>query len=138
MKKGDDVADYEEDDAMRTSVSQDRVTVTLRNCFSGLSNYSFLPASDKSNVGGGGGRIEMVNTVYLVVGTGFHISQPDLYAIYMVPNKCRFTYTYFVTGEEDKADFSTHTQKQEGAWQVVWRAETAAPQPPCLILLLTQ
>jgi hypothetical protein len=28
MKKGDDVADYEEDDVMRTSVSQDQVTVT--------------------------------------------------------------------------------------------------------------
>jgi hypothetical protein len=51
----------------------------------------------------------------------------------MVPDKCRFAYTYFVTGKEDKADFSTHTQKQEGAWQVVWRAETAAPQPPTLL-----
>jgi hypothetical protein len=30
MKKGDDVADDEGDDAMRTGVSQDRVTVTLR------------------------------------------------------------------------------------------------------------
>jgi hypothetical protein len=61
----------------------------------------------------------MVNTVYLAIGTGFHTSQPDLYAIYMVPDKCRFIYTYFVTGKEDKADFSTHTQKQEGAGQVV-------------------
>ncbi len=29
MKKGDDVADDEDDDAVRTSVSQDQVTVTL-------------------------------------------------------------------------------------------------------------
>jgi hypothetical protein len=29
MKKGDDVADDEDDDAVRTSVSQDRVTVPL-------------------------------------------------------------------------------------------------------------
>ncbi len=30
MKKGDDVADYNDDDAVRTSVSQERVTATLR------------------------------------------------------------------------------------------------------------
>jgi hypothetical protein len=29
MKKGDEVADDEDDDAVRTSVSQDRVTATL-------------------------------------------------------------------------------------------------------------
>ncbi len=29
MKKGDEVADDEDDDAVRTNVSQDRVTVTL-------------------------------------------------------------------------------------------------------------
>jgi hypothetical protein len=29
MKKGDDVADDEDDDAVRISVSQDRMTVTL-------------------------------------------------------------------------------------------------------------
>jgi hypothetical protein len=40
MKLGDDIADDDDDDAVRTSVSQDRVTAThcvLRNCSSGLS-----------------------------------------------------------------------------------------------------
>jgi hypothetical protein len=55
MKKGDDVGDYEDDDAVRTSVSQDRVTETLghmleggmdtqHNKFSSPSWVSHLPA----------------------------------------------------------------------------------------------
>jgi hypothetical protein len=55
MKKGDDVAD-DQDDEVRTSVPQDRVTVTLctEGSISGLSIYSSLHTSDRSNVEGGG------------------------------------------------------------------------------------
>jgi hypothetical protein len=47
-----------------------------------------------------GRGIWTVNTIHLAVPAGFHTSQLDLHAIY------RFSYNYFVTGEEDKADFS--------------------------------
>ncbi len=36
----------------------------------------------------------------------FNISQLDLHAIYRVFNKCGFPDNYFVTGEDDKANFS--------------------------------
>jgi hypothetical protein len=55
MKKGDnvaDVADEEDDDAVRTSVSQDGVTATP--CTEELFlRTSSLHISDRSNVGGG-------------------------------------------------------------------------------------
>jgi hypothetical protein len=57
MKKGDDVAGYEDEDAVRTSVSQDRVTATL--CTEELflrTQYIALSAYQTGqNVGGGYG-----------------------------------------------------------------------------------
>jgi hypothetical protein len=41
-----------------------------------------------------------------IVITMFNISQLDLHAIYRVFNKCGFPDNYFVTGEDDKANFS--------------------------------
>jgi hypothetical protein len=53
-----------------------------------------------------GRGIWTVNTIHLAVPAGFHTSQLDLHAINRVFEKHRFSYIYFVTGEEDKADFS--------------------------------
>jgi hypothetical protein len=49
MKKGDDIDDGDDDDAVRTNVSQDRWQrhCVLRNCFSGLGIYSPLHISDR-------------------------------------------------------------------------------------------
>ncbi len=55
LKKGDDVADDEDSDVVRTCVSQDQVTehFVSRNSSSGLSIYSSLNISDRWNVGVG-------------------------------------------------------------------------------------
>ncbi len=57
-KKGDEVADYKDNDAVRISVSQDRVTATLctEELFSALSIYSYPCISDAQPCGGGVGR----------------------------------------------------------------------------------
>jgi hypothetical protein len=49
MKKGDEVDAVDDNDAVRTSVSRDRVTATLRteDCSSALSIYSSLHISDR-------------------------------------------------------------------------------------------
>jgi hypothetical protein len=94
MKKGDDVTDDEDDDAVRISVSQDQVTATL--CTEEL----FLRAQSGQSWGG------TVNTVHEAFPSGFHTSQLDLHTIYRISDKCDFSYNYFVTGEDNKADFS--------------------------------
>jgi hypothetical protein len=38
--------------------------------------------------------------------SGLHTSQLGLYTIYRVYDNCRFSYNYFVTGEDDKVDCS--------------------------------
>jgi hypothetical protein len=43
-----------------------------------------------------------VNTIHLVVPAGFNSFQLDLHTIYKVSNKCRFSYNYFVTREDNK------------------------------------
>jgi hypothetical protein len=61
----------------------------------------------------------MVNATHLGVPAGFHASQLDLYVIYRVSEKCRFSYNYFVTGEDNKANFSIHDDtlsKEEVRW----------------------
>jgi hypothetical protein len=54
MKKRDNLVDDEDDDGVRTSVLQDRVTATLCNFFSGIRIYIYLSLHIQTgkNVGG--------------------------------------------------------------------------------------
>jgi hypothetical protein len=76
MKKGDDVAD-DDDDPVRTSVSQDQVIATL--CTEELflrSRYTYTALSTyQTGKNLGRGRIWTVNMTHLVVPVGFHTSQ---------------------------------------------------------------
>jgi hypothetical protein len=99
MKKGDDVADGEDDDAVRINVSQDQVTATLffEELFRSTQYIQNSPHIRQVNAGGGG--LQTVKTIQ------FHTFQLDLQMNYRVSNKCRFSYNYFVTGEGNTADF---------------------------------
>jgi hypothetical protein len=48
----------------------------------------------------------MVNTIHLMVPARFHTAQLNLHTRYRVSDKCGFSYHYFVTREDDKANFS--------------------------------
>jgi hypothetical protein len=90
MKKGDDIADDDDDAVARTSLSQDRVTATLRTeeLFLRTQYIKLSPQIRRVKMWRGGGRrIQMVNTTNLVVPAGFHTSQLVLYAIYRISNK---------------------------------------------------
>ncbi len=102
MKMRDDVAVDVVDDAVRTSASQTRVTAT--QCTEDLflrTQYSSLHISDSfKNVGGGGWRKWMVNTIH---GSVPWVTPPRLSfmgkkRVYNVHN---FSYNYFVTGEDE-------------------------------------
>jgi hypothetical protein len=66
--------------------------------------YSSLHISDRSNLGRS--RIRKVNTTHLVVPARLHTCPVVLHANYRLSNKYRFSCNYFVTGEDNKADFS--------------------------------
>ncbi len=66
--------------------------------------YSSLHTSDTSNVGGGG--IRMVNMIHLAVPAGFHIPSWISIQITGLPISVGYSYNYFVTRKDDKADFS--------------------------------
>jgi hypothetical protein len=53
-----------------------------------------------------GRGIRTVNMLHLAVPAGLHTSQLDLHTIHRVFDKCGFSFNYFLTGEDDKADFS--------------------------------
>jgi hypothetical protein len=78
MKKGYDVDD-DHYGAVRTGVSQDRVTAILctEELFLGIQYIALSTYQTSKNVGGG--RIRMVNTTHLAVPAGFHTSQLVLY-----------------------------------------------------------
>ncbi len=87
-KKGDDVAIDEDDDAIRTSVSQDQVIAPL--CTKELflcSVFTALPTYQKLNHEGG--RIWTVNTIHSAGPAGFPTSQLDLTTVYKVSNTVR-------------------------------------------------
>jgi hypothetical protein len=76
MKKGEDVADYEDDDVVRTSVSQDQVTVTLctEEWFLRTQYMSIALSTHQigQNMGGGTilGTIQTVNKAHLAIPAG--------------------------------------------------------------------
>jgi hypothetical protein len=76
----------------------------LRNYSSGFSIYSCLQYKTGKNAGEG--RIQTVNTIHLEVPAGFHTSQLVLHAVCRVSDKPKFSYNYFVNGEDEKSHFS--------------------------------
>ncbi len=93
MKKGDDVAEDDNDDVVRTSVSKDRATATLYTEELFLSTqylqYTVALSAYQKVQPWGGGRIQTVN-VTLLTPAGFHASQPELTAGYKVSYKTGF------------------------------------------------
>jgi hypothetical protein len=72
MKKGNEVADNEDDDAVITSVSQDQMTMALCTEELFLSTqyiYSF-PTYQKGQTWGEG-RLQTVNTIHSAIPAGF-------------------------------------------------------------------
>jgi hypothetical protein len=102
-KKGDDVADDKDDDAVKTSVSQDRVTATLcmRNCSSALSIYSSLHISDRS----WGGGVWTVSTIHFVGQLGLRPPSWTSLKVTRFLIRTGFSMQFFVTREDDKAVF---------------------------------
>jgi hypothetical protein len=83
MKKGDDVTGDEDDDAVRTSVSQDQVTATLctEELFLRTRYYIAIYTLSTHQTG---------QMIHLAVPAGFHTSQLDLHMVYRVSDKCGF------------------------------------------------
>jgi hypothetical protein len=95
MKKGDEVADDEDDDAVRTSVSQDQVTgaaMWTEELFLST-KYICIALHTYQKVICEGGRICTVNTIHSAGPARFHSSQLDLTTVYKVSDKSGFFYT---------------------------------------------
>jgi hypothetical protein len=110
MKKGDEVADDEDDDeAVRTSVLQDQMRATIYTEESSV--YIALPAYQR-----GQPMIRTVNMAHTADTTSLHTSLQDITTYYKVFNETKFFLNnYFMTGQDTKAIFSisedTHCRK---------------------------
>jgi hypothetical protein len=105
MEKGDDVADDDDGDALRTNVSQDQVTVTLCTEEFFLMTRFIQLFPHIRQVIMLGGRIWMVNTTHLVVPTGFYTSQLVFHGIYRVSSSAVFIQLFCDWGRQIKPIF---------------------------------
>ncbi len=97
--------------------------------------YIGLPAYQKGQSWGGGGRIQTVNTTHSVVPVGFHTSQLDLITIYTVFDTGRFSCSIImwlgkmISHIFTSQWYNTNPRKQilpqicklvKGSWEVGW------------------